>query len=279
VTAQRAALSALVFGALFALTAVHGLAGAGEDAAASPPPPLTNEDVVRMVAAGTPEPEIVEAIRSRREEFDLSDEMVSELSLAGVPAAIVTAMRQRHAELAPAPPPRPPSTRGLTPIVVSINPGASGPRAIRAPKWADEDAKQRFQLPKETDQREVKDLAVFLACTSSDHVPDLWRSKSPLGRDMSFVMRHEMLAFVAGDTPTGKTPRLELPARLEGELDDSEPHDLVLGVAARVGDRWIQLAAGRLAKVTIAPGGKPLVGRIGHRGGGFDFTAELKAEP
>lgn len=264
-TALRAVLPAVVLGAMVAL-------------AADPQPPLTNEDVVRMVAAGIPEQEIVESIRNRLEAFDLTEEMVSELSLAGVPAPIVAAMRQRHAELAPAPPPVPPPKSGRAPLVVRINPGAAGARTIRAPKWANEDAKQRFQLPKETDQREVKDLAVFLACISSDHVPDLWRSKSPLGRDMSSVTRHEMLAFVAGDTPAGKAPRLDLPEHLSAEVDETEPHDLVLGVAARIGDRWIQLAVGRLAKASVVPGQKPLIGRIGHRGSGFDFTAELKAE-
>ena len=123
--------------------------------------------------------------------------------------------------------------------------------------WADENAKVRLQLPKETEQREVKDVAVFLACSSPEHVPDLWRSKTPLGRDMVSVPRHEMLAFVAGDTPAGKAPRLTLPERLEADVDETEPHDLILGVAARIGDRWVQLAFTTIPKTKIETGQKP----------------------
>ncbi len=240
-------------------------------------PPLTNEDIVRMVVSGTPEDEVRRAIHSRKEAFDLSGDMIDELKLAGVPAAIVAAMVSRHAENAPPAVPAERDSRGRVPLVVSLNGGGGGVRTVRVPAWADEDAKEALHLPKENDQREVKDLAVFLACSSPEHVPDLWRSKSPLGRDMNSVTRHEMLAFVPGDTPSGKPPRLVLPPRLEAEVDDSEPHDLVLGIAARIGDRWIQLGAAVLKKTTIGSGGKPLSGRIDHAGKGFVFKVELSA--
>ena len=240
-------------------------------------PPLTNEDIVRMVVSGTAESEILEAIRTHEEAFDVADDMVSELKLAGVSVTIVAAMARKHAENAPAALPAERPTRGRTPIVVILNPGATGPRALKAPAWADEDVKARLKLPKENEQREVKDLAVFLACISPEHIPDLWRSKTPLGRDMGAVRRHEMLAFVAGDTPAGKKPRLTLPARIEGEVEEGEPHDLILGVAARIGDRWVQLAVGALPKATIGAGQKPLLGRIEHTARAFDFKVELSA--
>jgi hypothetical protein len=160
---------------------------------------------------------------------------------------------------------------------VTLNPGGTGLHTLHLPAWADEDVKERLKLPKENDERKVKDVAVFLACTSTEHVPDLWRSKTPLGRDMVSVVRHEMLAFVAGDTPEGKTPRLTLPARIEADIDVTEPHNLVLGVAARIGDRWLQIASGALPKTTIVPGQKPLVGRIEHVRGAFEFNVELTA--
>ena len=241
-------------------------------------PPLTNEDIVRMVASGIPEDEVQQAIHNHKEAFDLSSEMVDELKLAGVPAAIVAAMARRHAESAPPAVPAKRESRGRVPLIVSLSGGGGGSRTVRVPAWADEDAKERLRLPKENDQREVKDLAVFLACASPEHIPDLWRSKSPLGRDMSFVTRHEMLAFVAGDTPAGKPPRLVLPVRLEAEIDPTDPHDLVLGIAARVGDRWMQLAFAVLPKATIGAGQKPLLGRIDHIGRGFDFKVVLSAQ-
>lgn len=257
--AMRRVVAALALAALAALAATAA--------------PLTNEDIVRMVAAGTAEAEILEAIHAQPEAFDLADDMVDELKLAGVSAAIVAAMRQRRAESAPPVPPVTRLRRGHAPLVLIL----TGTRTLRVPAWADEDAKARLQLPKENEQREVKDLAVFLACTAPEHIPDLWRSKTPLGRDMVSVSRHEMLAFVAGDTPAGKTPRLALPARIETEVDDTDPHDLVLGVAARIGDRWVQLSVGALKKTTIGPGSKPLTGRIERIGHAFDFKIELTA--
>jgi hypothetical protein len=252
-----------------------GIGGAAPAAGGDAVPthaPLTNEDIVRMVASGTPERDVLEAIRTHEEAFDLAPDMVVELKLAGVSPAIVAAMQQKRAESAPAAAAVEGPARGQVRVVVSLRGGT-----LRVPAWADEDAKAKLQLPKENDQREVKDLAVFLGCVSAEHVPDLWRSKSPLGRDMSFVARHRMLAFVAGDTPAGKTPRLTLPATLEAEVDESEPHDLVLGVAARIGDRWIQLGAAVLRKTTITPGQKPLVGRVEHVGHGFDVKVTLSA--
>jgi hypothetical protein len=250
------------------------------DAPAPPAPALTNEDVVKMVAAGTSERTIVETIETRSEAFDLSEEMVDELRLAGVSETILTAMRHRHAETSPPPAPSPPPDRpkrGHVPLVVTLNAGAARGRTLHAPAWADEDAKRRLQLPKENDQRTVRDLAVFLACTSAEHIPDLWRSKSPLGRDMVAVPRHEMLAFVVGDTPSGKEPRLTLPERLEANVDGAETHDLLLGVAALIGDRWLMVSAARLAKVDVVAGGKPLAGKIARGAAALDFKIELTA--
>ena len=250
---------------------------AAEPPPAEPGPALTNEDIVRLVASGTAEREIIETIQARPEAFDLADDMVDELKLAGVPAAVVAAMRARHATTAPPVLPPERTARGHAHVTVKLNPGGVGPRSLRAPAWADEDVKARLKLPKENDQREVKDLAVFFGCTTGEHVPDLWRSKTPLGRDMVGTVRHEMLAFVAGDTPAGKKPQLTLPDRLEADVDESEPHDLIVGVAARIGDRWVQVAMGRLEKVTVTAGANALTARISRAGGDLAFNIELTA--
>lgn len=269
---------ALVCGLAWAgLSALVWAVAAGQAGDGAPAPALTNEDIVRMAANGTPEREILEAIGSRPEAFDVSDDMVAELTLAGVSPAVVAAMRRKHAEAAPQTLPAARPGRGTVRLIVTLNSGPLAPRTLRVPAWADEDVKARLQLPKENEQREVKDVAVFLACATAEHVPDLWRSKSPLGRDMVAATRSEMLAFVAGDTPAGKKPQLDLPARLEADVDGSEPHDLVVGVAARIGDRWYQLAAGRSPKATVVAGGKPLSCRITHAGG-FAFKVEFASE-
>jgi hypothetical protein len=246
--------------------------------AVSPPAAMTNEDVVRMVAAGAPEREILDAIASRPEAFDVSDDMMDELAVAGVSAGIRTAMRRRHDESAPPPAPvSPRAARGTAKLTVTIN-AAGGPKSLKAPAWANEDIKARLQLPKENDQREIKDLAVFLACTRAEHVPDLWRSKSPLGRDMVTVGRHEILAFVAGGTSPEKKPQISLPRELDADVDVIETHDIVLGVAALIGDRWLQLGSAKLAGVAVGPGPKSLAGKI-TGAGDLSFKVELSAKP
>ena len=268
----------LRFGLAWAvLAALVWAVAAGQAEQGAPAAALTNEDIVRLVADGTPEREVLAAIASHPEAFDVSDDMVAELALAGVSPAVVTAMRRKHAEAAPQPIPAARPGRGAVRLIVTLSPGIAAQRTLRVPAWADEDVKARLQLPKENEQREVKDLAVFLACATAEHVPDLWRSKTPLGRDMVGATRSEMLAFVAGDTPAGKKPQLALPDRLEADVDESEPHDVLVGVAARIGDRWYQLAAGRAPKAAVVAGGKPLSCRITHAGG-FAFKVEFPSE-
>ena len=229
-------------------------------------PPLTNEEIVRRVAAGEAEESLLEAIKSRPPAFALDDEMLEELALAGVPASVVAAMKAREAEVSPAPPPPERLRPGRVRVIVELD-----RRTLRVPDYANEDLKDRLNLSREVAARRVDDLAVFLACGSAVHIPDQWRSKTPLGRDLSGVARHEMLAFVAGDTPSGSAPRIKLPERIEAEVDDLEPHDLILGVAARIGDRWVELASARLEKRKVAEGDAPLAARIKPAGAPFAF--------
>jgi hypothetical protein len=261
----------LIRAAVALVSAAVLLAAAGAAAGDVEPKPMSNEDVVRMVAAGTPETEVLDAVRTRPSEFDVSEEMIQELRLAGVPEAVLTAMKARAVSPAPPTVDRPP--RGTVRVVVTL-----GAKTLKCPAYADEDLKTHLRLPKETEQRQVKDLAVFLACMTSEHVPDLWRGKTPLGRDMTGTLRHEMLEFVAGDTPEGKPPNLVLPDALRADVDDVEPHDLVLGVAARIGDRWYTLSSTKPLKVDVAKGVPALVGRVTKRGA-FGFEVELKLGP
>jgi hypothetical protein len=247
------------------------LAGGDVPAGAEAPAPLTNEDIVRMVSDGTPEREILAAIRNRPEAFDLTRDMIDELTAAGVPRSVLDAMRGKREEAATPARQEERDKPGYGTLVVTLN-----TRTLRLPAWADEDVKAILNLPKENEQREIKDVAVFLACVSPDHIPDLWRSKSPLGRDMVGARAHQMLAFVAGDTPAGKPPRLTLPARLEANVDLTEPHDLLLGVAALIGDHWVQVGMGLL------PGEGSEGARCRHdrrSGKVVNFKVELKAPP
>jgi len=234
--------------------------------------PLTNEDVVRWVAAGKPQAEILNEIASRPPAFDVSDDMLAELRLAGVPEPVIAAMRARQAETTP-PPVSDRPARGKVRLTLAF---AETPK-LTVPKRASGGLAERLKLPSGEDATVVHDLAVFLACVTPEHVPDQWRTKSPLGRDLEGVPRHEMLLFVPGDTPDGAAPTVTVPDRMEAEVDDIEAHDLVLGVAARIGDRWRVLALVKRAGVKVAKDTPPLAARIAGSGAAFLFKVELAA--
>jgi len=66
-----------------------------------------------------------------------------------------------------------------------------------------------------------------------------------------------------------------LPPRMEADVDDIEAHDLVLGVAARIGDRWRVLSIEKRAKAKIEAQTPPLAGKIAGSGIPFVFRVEL----
>ena len=122
-------------------------------------------------------------------------------------------------------------------------------------------------LPPET---EAEDLAVFIADLESTHVPDQWRSHSPLGRDFVSMPRHRMLAFHEGAVrqggakaeaepsqrkqrrslfrpgPAGATLVLDLPESVEATLEDDAPFHLMFGVALKVEGRYYRVASTEL---------------------------------
>lgn len=223
---------------------------------------LENEDVVKMLVAGTPVSEVLEAIRTRPVEFDVSREMLVELRGAGVPTEVVDAMVERQTEIDRA-------ARGESEEIEEKAAAPSLTVAFRKPsgqsdattpllffpRRVGEELAQILGLGDTEEERTVTDVAVLLACRTGRHVPDYWRSKSPLGRDFVSTPRHRVLAFHTGATEVepDKLPEalrrrrdeaapflaLELPAQLEADVDLIEEHDLVLGVAIQVRDRFM----------------------------------------
>lgn len=238
---------------------------------------MTDEDVVRMVLSGKPVRDIVETIRSRDVRFDLSDEIVEELRLAGVTDPILDAMRERQAAVAPPGPPASPEPPARAPTVelrVRVVDETAGGRdaAIYFPDLMGDAAAAHLQVETGEENRRITDLALFVACTTPDHVPDHWRSESPLGRDFVSMPRHGMLAFRAGakpirgdevprrvralfpdrppdSGPKAETPRsagwlrLDLSPELVAGVEPRSAHDLVFGVAALVGERYLLLVS------------------------------------
>jgi hypothetical protein len=240
-----------------ALTAA--LAGAAQRPAPAQtsPAPLTNEDVVRMVNQGRPEAEILRIIAASPAQFDLDREMAEELRRAGVSEKILTAMRQRQAETgvrqgveAPLPPiPVPRGTLDMTfaPLEGSDKRQEATFEMVREiPLWAI----QRLGME---EKAKVEELALFIACTTPEHVPDHWQDRTPV-KDFT---RHELFLFHPGSRP-GKTKKfdvlsLDLPAPLAVEAP-AGIHRLAVGVAAKIGADWRVVASDARQGVEVLEG-------------------------
>lgn len=251
---------------MLACCLVTGLSAAQDGQA-----PLRDEDVVRLLVSGTPVGELIERVRSSTVDFDLSEEMQVELRRAGVPEELLRAMIERQAELhPPEPAPAPAAEARPGPILrVRLNPDwepkeeqprpllrvldAVGPEAVEA-------------LRLRPHERQIRDLAIVLACRTATHVPDHWRNQTPLGRDFTAAPRHRVLAFLAGaekgkagtlrrslsklalvpgerdSAPELGVLELAVPEQIEVELSAGEAHDLTLGVAVQIDERYLLVA-------------------------------------
>jgi hypothetical protein len=225
--------------------------------AESDEPPLHNEDVVMMLVGGENPARVIDVIRARVTEFDLSDEMMTELGLAGVPAEVVRAMRERQAEIdGPAEPvvdegePTAPaeSESGFRVTIedadVPEDDRTEGTFMVVLPALLTGPAAARLELPEDEASRTIARAAIAIACVEPRHAPDHWRAESPLGRDFFFTPRHKLVRFEVGTTSTpdpveSERPTIEVtfPTTIEGPLDGPE-HRLLIGLAVEVGDRW-----------------------------------------
>ena len=234
--------------------------------------PLRLEDVVRLHVSGASAEEIVELVLNREVDFDLSEEMLEELRLAGLPPAVLEAMESRQAEMdrkKPQPSVSSPDP-GLT-LTVLLNPEQKKAKKRRLRVYDQVDPQLAAELELRIQERRFADVGVFLACRTPDHVPDGWRIDSPLRWDTGLVPRHRMLAFASGarwkkagflqklglspsvagpesggvagaevDVGRGKLGilELEIPPSLEVQVAPHVAHDLSVGIALKIGDRY-----------------------------------------
>lgn len=219
--------------------------------AADPPSPaapvLRVEDVVRWHVAGVAADEIVRRIESAAVDFELDEEMVAELHLAGLPETVLRAMQERQAALHPTVPP--PESAEPTPvepsgIVLHLRGSKPGsPAHLRIPTRVPAELVTALAL--DDPAAVVAEVALYVACLRAPHVPSHWRGASPLGRDFATMPRHEMLLFLplatAGPEAARGSLELDAPPTLEVPLDPADGHDLSVGVAARIGDRYYRL--------------------------------------
>jgi len=212
---------------------------------------LTDEDIVRRVVTGESIRSITDLIRSSATDFDLSDEMVEEMKLAGVPDAIIRVMRERHLELNPPVQPEPSALEvpELPGLVVHLE----FKKQPVLPKALPEEVAKQAGIPADEQSRQITAAALFVACTSSTHVPDHWRGKTPLGRDFVYAPRHKMLLFQPVFDPgddNNKPVKLTLPGAIRLELETGEPHDLVFGLAIEAGGRYLAAVQLKLENMT-----------------------------
>jgi hypothetical protein len=166
------------------------------------------------------------------------------------------------AELEPDEPEPPPVAIDEAVVLrVQLNPDRSSEKlgVLRLGGRVTAEMAETLGLPRQVEGDSFEDLAIFVICRSATHVPDQWRTRSPLGRDFVMTPRHKMLAFVAGatvedrgDGPEGALLTLEIPPVIEVELAPDEPHDIVVGVAIRAGGRYYRFASATQDDVELA---------------------------
>ncbi len=249
-------------------------------------PSLTDEEIVRMVLAGTPETAILEEIDRREPAFDLSEEMIEELRIAGVSATVLQAMEMRQKETekesVPAatgesfPTEQPPALMLQFETKKPFRP----PGPLLFPEDLPRELEKEFGLDGGESGLKVTGAAVFVLCTASTHVPSYWRGNSPLGRDFHSIPRHRVLWFERALGPDRTVPpnergeaessaaahrphevRLEIPGSVRVELEPEESHDLLIGIAVETGGRMMSLATVAVPNVKAGPKDQEIVVR------------------
>ena len=220
-------------------------------ATAAEPEVLDNEAVVRRLEAGERPESVIDAIRRSRCDFDLSPDAIEELIRAGVPQAVISAMRERRAQASPSPGPSAVAiARTRIELRLERIDRGGAPPTISLPRTLPGRAAPALGLPLGAEDYRLEDVAVFLACTSSDHVPDGWKATSPMGRDFPRTPRHEMLAFRSAGASSSSTSAGNLVlsdlSPLEALVASGVEHDWLVGIALQVSGRWRLLASASL---------------------------------
>jgi hypothetical protein len=198
--------------------------------------PLTNEDVVRMVASGMTAEKILKSIAASPARFDVEPDIVEELRVAGVPEEIIRAMiakaraeEARAPKAAPAPSNTAAEKSGWIEVVFDDDPnGTPASNSVMLPSMLPD--------PNNPSDRRKVEFAFFFICTQPLHVPDMWMTASPMDQGTG---RHQVLFFQQGTLPaTGKKEKdyvyLAHPDRWRFAAEAGE-HEGLAGAALRTG--------------------------------------------
>jgi len=240
---------------------------------------MTDEDVVLMFVQGLSADDLIAEIVRREPDFDVSPEMLDELRSAGLPASVIEAMVRRQHETEPAPVAEevPEETAGPPVLRILLDPDrpADDRPVLTLPVAVHPALASEWRLDDAPESRVFADIAIYLACRTPEHVPDHWRSHSPLGRDFDSMPRHRLIEFVAGARKVGEKNKarleLDVPASIEFVLDPGVPHDLLLGVAVQVAGRYRRIIDDAWPGLVLPDADVELVATVDQRRGEEPF--------
>jgi len=218
-------------------------------------PPLTNVDVVRMATSGKAEKDIIRTIlEAPAIAFDLDPEVLEEMRAVGVTGPVIDAMKKAQKKFAPAAPVEAPPQPAPAHLELTFEGDPNADAMTRTAVFfaADPNTKQAFEL------------AFFVVCTEPTHVPDFWKTRSPVG---GAIPRHAMIWFHEGEVPyeTKRGPRgmqyiaLDLPRTVTMDVTDSPApgetvHTLSIGVIAQEGKEEAMLLSVASTPLKTTPG-------------------------
>jgi hypothetical protein len=217
---------------------------------------MTNDEVVRLVMTGTPEAAILQAIERRPAAFDLDPEVVAEMQRAGVSAAILEAMRRRQAAMPrtvpPLPDPSPGGGRGAIEVVFETDPG-NDTKAGRS-AMALKSLPPTMKRPGGLEVAEYTDMGFAILCTTTDHVPDHWDTRSPIAGPP----RHELFLFAPGSGTLRdrgfEILYLDRQDRYTTEVPAGQHDVRVAAVGRQTGSRTWRVVAIDGARLMVLPG-------------------------
>ena len=209
--------------------------------------PMTDDEVVRRLAAGEPVEAILADVQRRPPAFDVSEDMLAELRAAGVPETLLQAMVARAAAAPAAPatatPPPPMTELRLTPVDLTV----------AVSRRLDPQLIAELELP--AGALEADALAVAVFCTARDH-DDPGVLRWPEGRQPKGFADGRLLAFFPATEggSTGSKLRVSLPNPRVVPLLAGVSHDILVAAVMRAGGAWVVLTRDDLPGARAAPG-------------------------
>lgn len=216
---------------------------------------LTPQQIVQAWLGGSSPESLVAKIETAEQIDGLDEEILEELRVAGLPATVLAALQAHLAAADDAEPEAPAGEESVREVAFAIDaPDGLSVLDALAVGYA-----EAYDLaPSES---RADDLALFVAGLSSIHVPDQWRTRSPLGRDRE-MPRHAMLFFqgeaaIADEegraaryarrfgVADGKRITLALPASIVVPFPDEieARQQVMVGIAWRVGGDYRLLSS------------------------------------